>query len=315
MARGGACRSPVARCHSVSRSKDLSAIAVDGHVYSVDRAIKGVRRLGEEWTTPRKAGIGLVTTFSGFCNEHDTELFKLIDSGQMPLNEYGLAQLGYRAIAREVYTKRIGLSLEQSAHEIPGLTGRERREHLKFMRWFHGWTRLALADLERVWAAFDAAAWQGDTPIEGVAFRLRQPPDIMVSGVVAPKWDALGDQIQDPRQTREMQYWTCFLCASGTEGLAVFAWPKAHRSVARHMLTSLRSTHDFANAIAGYVLQTFENAVLAPSWYESLSSRARQTIERFVNNYYTFPGNRHDTPVIEAGVRLVDWEVVEEVSI
>lgn len=105
------CNQRAIRSHSQQRNGWLSAIAENGHVVGVCRQIAAnlYQASPESPPPPRIDRIGLAeaSTFWGYCNQHDTELFKCIE--QHPLQKGSVEQvfaLHLRAMSFERMAKQ-----------------------------------------------------------------------------------------------------------------------------------------------------------------------------------------------------------------
>src|ERR1700740_1426347 len=95
----GPCVQPVIKAHSISRSAALSKIARSGHVYQPDSNPFQLQKGGGA-IQHRLRGINEATTFTGFCSQHDSSLFKSVDVGDLVLTHEQLFFLHYRALCR-----------------------------------------------------------------------------------------------------------------------------------------------------------------------------------------------------------------------
>ena len=79
------CQSPSIRSHSQHKAGSLSRIAENGHVMGVSRHIAAslYDATPECFPLPRIDYIGVreASTFWGYCNRHDTELFDCLETG------------------------------------------------------------------------------------------------------------------------------------------------------------------------------------------------------------------------------------------
>ncbi len=113
--------------HSQQREGQLRAIADNGMVYAIDRNIYGrLKAFGKEPALRlKKVGISEASTFSGFCEYHDRELFAPIELKPLRANNREQAFLIYlRSYSYEYLQKlkmRIFLSryLEKCYHVLP----------------------------------------------------------------------------------------------------------------------------------------------------------------------------------------------------
>lgn len=117
------CTQKAIRSHSLQRNGWLSAVAEKGHVVGVCRQIAAnlYRASPESPPTPRLDRIGLAeaSTFWGFCNRHDTELFECIEC--KPLQKGNIEQvfaLHLRAFSYERVAKRNQLVLFRNLPEM-----------------------------------------------------------------------------------------------------------------------------------------------------------------------------------------------------
>lgn len=133
------CTATAIRAHSLQNSRVLDLLVHHGHVTTLAKKIdKGNR--------PKiffdDLGRNQATTFSGFCSEHDAEIFRPIDTKAFCLADpEHLFLVAYRAVARELhavieggvkiqsgYLKRVELGLDSG--DEPGHAGMLAIEHM-----------------------------------------------------------------------------------------------------------------------------------------------------------------------------------------
>lgn len=61
--------------HSISNKRILNKISDNGHVITYEVILKS----GKLYFDFKEKGINNVSTFPGFCSEHDSDIFRLID--------------------------------------------------------------------------------------------------------------------------------------------------------------------------------------------------------------------------------------------
>ena len=105
------CQDRISRAHTVPKSGSLKRIARDGHVYSFVPSLENLRK-NQGTLAPELLGIQKASTFTGFCAWHDRSIFAPLEQQKF----YGTPEqcflLGYRALAREFYTKRAATRLQ-----------------------------------------------------------------------------------------------------------------------------------------------------------------------------------------------------------
>jgi hypothetical protein len=68
--------------YSIQKNGQLSAIADNGHVYTFSRDVGTIKKNNGRLTLER-CGVRKVSTFRGFCDEHDSRLFSPIDTNPL----------------------------------------------------------------------------------------------------------------------------------------------------------------------------------------------------------------------------------------
>lgn len=98
-----ACKERAIRSHSVQNSRVLDLLVRDGHVKAFGRRID--KRVGP---VIQFADVGRheATTFTGFCSEHDREIFAAIETRRFdPTSPQHLFLAAYRALVKELHAQ------------------------------------------------------------------------------------------------------------------------------------------------------------------------------------------------------------------
>lgn len=89
--------------HLLQKNGILNRIAHERHLYEL-----GIDPFKPQTFYFNKIGINEAFTFPGFCNEHDTQIFKEIETGDIDFNNYRTQLLfSYRILANELRKKEI----------------------------------------------------------------------------------------------------------------------------------------------------------------------------------------------------------------
>jgi hypothetical protein len=154
------CGNPAIRSHSQQKEGQLRAIAKDGMVYSPEKNYyKGFK----QGLDMRRIGIGQASTFPGFCDYHDKELFSNVEVRPLTKDDHTQAlPLLLRSLAFEYTQKRRGaIFLEWLLKETKGIIPSESSEE---MAAFQGGMKLFL-DFDGPFyldAAFEALTTNSD---------------------------------------------------------------------------------------------------------------------------------------------------------
>jgi hypothetical protein len=109
------CTATAIRSHSLQNSQVLDLLVRDGHV-------KALRHRIDRTTGPvisfEDVGRNQATTFAGFCSEHDSNIFKAIDTNPFnPIDSEHLFLVAYRAVARELHALMDGATKIQETYQ------------------------------------------------------------------------------------------------------------------------------------------------------------------------------------------------------
>jgi hypothetical protein len=95
------CKRPPIRAHSIQNQRVLDLIQQDGHVMTLRHKIKGNKPVLEF----ERVGRNQASTFTGLCSQHDTELFQVIDTEPLNVeNDEHLQLLAYRSVMHDLHT-------------------------------------------------------------------------------------------------------------------------------------------------------------------------------------------------------------------
>ena len=132
----GNCKGKIVKAHTVQENGSLSLMACEGHVYVV-QAIYGST---DNKMEVRPVGIGLATTFWGFCADHDNKIFLPIEQTSYKSTPQQNFLFAYRSLCKEIYQreafienneKMIAESQTQLQKETLTIYGKQARFALK----------------------------------------------------------------------------------------------------------------------------------------------------------------------------------------
>lgn len=99
------CNEVAINSHLLQKKGILSSISEQQHVYEISLNAYNV-----DFLSFKRTGIGEALSYIGFCNSHDTEIFKEIESGFLDYNNYkAQLLLSYRSLMIERRKKEINI--------------------------------------------------------------------------------------------------------------------------------------------------------------------------------------------------------------
>jgi hypothetical protein len=299
------CSGGIVKAHSV-QGMLLRKIARDGHVYSGTASMANLEKHPGH-ITHELTGVNLASTFTGFCNLHDTKVFAAIENSGFTTGQEQCFLLAYRAICREVFVKRAAVeNAEWLVQNVPA-------RNLEFAKHNLIAAKVGVRDIQWHKDTFDNDLRSGNFgAIEWVSFDLSCTPDFACSSLFLPDYDFAGRQLQDlSERLAIMQLVTFSVLPTDQGGVVVFAWHSTSGHVGWQLASSLSAlgNSSLPHAIVRLAFSYAENTYLSPSWWESLDPAARTALERrsFIAASPDFPAD--GTWLLDDGLRVVNWQV------
>jgi hypothetical protein len=273
------CSAKIVSAHSVQRGMLQKYIAENGHVVQV-KVTAHVDPVGL-LAKPDKVGLNKATTFSGFCSEHDTELFRPLENSTFDFEPKQIALLGYRSVCRELYLKDAEISAADALRnyasvnpDIPGFAEKDERHQIMRLARINARTNFANAK-DRY-----ALMLSDEKPLRYYAIRFADTPVYLNSVTFLPEWDFEGARLQDLSYIAEYKP-ICFSAwAAGNRAAAVFCWHEAADDVCAPFVDSLRRCKKdrLANRVLSMAFEVSDNVVFRGDWWESISEPDRQRL-------------------------------------
>jgi len=197
--------------HSLSRCW-LEALAFEGHVLRF--APPQMRKIeGQKMPVfaPEHVGVGEASVFKGFCNRHDTELFKELDTLDFDPSLENCVRLIYRSVCREISIKHhvVKVWIESPMGKNP--TFFEKNVAPEMGRAVH-----LIAYKQQVETAI---ARRDYSDFEGLVFELSVPPSFIGATTIIPLVTPRGRTL-----TPRVEWLTITVLPTSAGGFAILAW-------------------------------------------------------------------------------------------
>jgi len=310
LANKGKCKGPIIRAHTIQKAGVLSKIAYLGHVYM---------RVNNNEEVPgqpivKKIGINQASTFNGFCAYHDNKIFQEIENSPFLASPLQIFLYGYRALCRDVFTKRVGKEFIQTG--LPNIDqGRESWLQQEMQEWVQAHEHshdLALRELEKEKDLYDTALLKKDfTKMNFYVLETLSAPEVSSSINFIPEYDFQGKSLQDLSkidQPVESIKFSIFSTEKG--GAIIFCWLSEFNGTCRLFLESLEEIPDKnkPDAVIRCAFEYGENTFFSIKWWESLNEDAqskllRRLLSGIENDY------RNPKCLVDFEGPLVDWDI------
>lgn len=256
--------------HSIQRAALLSSVAESGHVIQLSSDIGDLKRSGGR-VASRSVGVGRVSTFRGFCDTHDNQLFKPIDSTPLqPTFEQAFLH-AYRSLCRELFLKENSVALfgEYASH-----TGLDASAVEQFEALLAG-SQLGLRSLQVEKQAYDhTLAERSWEDMRFLVFHFEGAPDVLVAGAVFPDFDLQGRHLQDLSASQPLSALTFAVVPSVWGASFLFAWHKGSDAVCQRFCASIAEyVHEggsLDDLLFRLVFSWSSNHAIRPSYWHAL---------------------------------------------
>lgn len=280
----GQCQGAIVRAHTVPRSGSLSKIARDGQVYVYKSSMNRIIHSNGE-LSPVLQGVGKASTFNGFCQHHDREIFLPLEVEEFESRPDQCMLLAYRAYAIESYNKRAMLKTVDFMKTVD--KGRSTKEQF-FIRMTAGQleigVRAAINDLLAKQPTFDRALQSGDPgAVRAYVIRFDGVQPVMACAGFNPMFDFSGAPLQnlgDLSVTASLITVTSF--CSGDSGYLVLAWLQEDDAVCSAFVESLCAIPDseLTDAVVSMLFEHCENVQISPEWWDGLTDGERSGLSQ-----------------------------------
>lgn len=282
-----ACSGKNIGAHSVSRSKNLQAIAEGGHVYGWP--FPGLNELAKSngFLQPKLIGLKAASTFGGFCAGHDNAIFAPIEKViEITFSVEQCFLLGYRALAYEMYMKAAaGESLSINRDLDIGLAIAQQVGLQADVNLFEYGNQLGQHDQQEDKTLYDAVLISGDySSVRAYIVKFETPPTIMSAGRVAPLYDFSGELLQDGCDPyTKLKHLSLNSIATKDGGAVVLTWLADSDDVCIPFVGSLHKTQTCpADAFTRLIFDNLQNAYWSPRWWDALDDASKLAlIKRF----------------------------------
>lgn len=312
------CSGHIIKAHTVPRTGSLNRIARDGHVYAFVPSIESLSR-NNGIIEPMLLGVRNASTFTGFCSIHDNAIFAPIEKAPFTATQEQCFLLGYRAMARERYTKQ-GLARTSPMRRLAD-RGKNIDQQLEIQllnSLFEYGINAGLNDTKTQMDEYNTRLKSGCySDVRAYVIEIVGDPPVMCSAGWFPSCDFEGNELQDIASTNRLAAMSVTSMWGGENGVVVFQWLAHDDDVCLAFVDSIaRLTDDqIGPALVRLMFEHFENVHIAPAWWEALTQPVRTSlISRMARSANPF-APQLDKPLIDDGLTLPKWPIARRFTV
>ncbi len=266
------CEGKIKSAHSLQNNGVLSKISENGHVvipntdYGKDDLIYDVKDVSKN-----KA-----TTFTGFCDKHDTLVFKDIETKEIDVTSNKQCFLfAYRAFALELHKKKEALKSRQQLFEVRPTLSKE----IEFIAQYR-YAELALNDVSVYKKFFDKALINENYDmIQSTTFTFDYEVSMAACGGFTLTYDIKGNKMNDIHSMEDERLKTLFFTIIPNNGKTyfIFSWIKYDNVFFKDYIQQLEglTEEQFKTYINNFLPSYTENLVIAPSLWSSFTKHQK----------------------------------------
>jgi hypothetical protein len=291
------CSKKIIKAHTISKSRNLKAIAENGHVltYKVNSIFKLLKNDGN--ISIEEIGINNASIFKGFCSYHDKELFSCIEDEDMIFSNKQIFMIAYRSICNELHIKKADLKqkkfiLDYIRDKVTLDFFTSLKEH---MGYYINGIKLAINDLNKVKKIYDQILLE-DRDYDKINYyiiKINKTPDVLVSGNWIADKNFDGQKLID-LSDESVNFNSLNVSSIVTEkgGAFVFSWIDSKELVSNNIYNFIRSFNKLdsklkVNILPKFIFAHFENTYFSPSWWNFLTQEQKKLIEKDIHFIYS----------------------------
>ncbi|OTW84239.1 hypothetical protein BK702_22630 [Bacillus thuringiensis serovar cameroun] len=268
------CEGKIKNAHSLQNNGVLSKIAEDGHVVILHPDFKKDDLICDGKDESKNKA----TTFTGFCDKHDTLVFLDIETKEIDVKSSKQCFLfAYRAFALEMHKKKEQLKSSKQLFKLKPSTTKV----MEFVADYR-FKELSLKDLFEYKLLFDDALMNENYDrIQSTTFTFDYEISMASCGAVTLTHDIKGNVMNDTYSMEDERLKTLFftILPNGGKTYFIFNWLKDETDFFRDYIQQLESLTkgQFRNYINNFLPTYTENLVLAPSLWRSFTEEQKDT--------------------------------------
>ncbi|TVY09066.1 YecA family protein [Paenibacillus cremeus] len=273
------CQGAIKKAHALQNNRILSKIDVGNHVLVAKQKvdINGVTMLMERESRNK------ATTFTGFCDKHDTEVFLDIERGDYTGTQKQNFLFAYRAFAQQFHKTQVAMATHrQLAHERPSLL----RESEEFVMLYRN-RQLEVKDMDEYKAIFDEALLHDKyETIETLNFELPTECKFAICAAFALERDVLGHQLNDVTSFEDERLKSVFITVFPAENKThiLFSWLKEEDGFfSKYKEQLIKLSHEQLQIYLNNLIPLYtENIVMSPLLWDKLTPFSQRKFMRLL---------------------------------
>jgi hypothetical protein len=235
---------------------------------------------------PECQGVQSASTFRGFCDKHDTALFRPVETQPWRASKETAFLLSFRAVSFEVHAKFVAEDVGQwqKLWIDRGFDFSEQADTQQYLEDYLTGVRLCISD-QSIWKKeYDRIYLSADySEYHYLCVEFRPLLPIVACGAMHVEYDFQGRSLQNlTREAPSFEHMTFNITVSDNASIVVFGWVGDPVGPAHEFVRSflMQPSNRLSHAVIRLAFENFENTFMRQSWWDSLSSAVQGMIKR-----------------------------------
>lgn len=311
----GECEGVIGKSHTVSEAMSLKYIGENEHVL-----VRQVNLFGQsvgQVLSLKKLSVHEALTFQGFCNRHDTDLFKSLDRSPFMATHEQLFMQAYRCGCREYYFKacQIQTSLDESQiAELQDLPSDREYKLSPLFELIKESMYRSLGDIIASKEKFEKHLSSRDfRRLQSYVIHARCSPVIACAGAFFPDVLTTGAILQDVTSF-DTNLQSLFVSVIPEESgvFVILSFFDDEAKAPTRFIEDLIRTDKLPDRVIWMCMTRFENTAVKPSWWTQLPNETRDKINEAVQYNADVMDQRLPTFDRMPDIGADDWEILHQ---
>ena len=307
------CTKPIKDAHSVAISALRNISDDKGYVYvnDINDPTEFYFIHEHQSITPKKRTIRRFSTFSGFCNYHDSVLFDEIENKPIIPTTSQINKFWLRTFAMNFYNKRNGyqiLNTFKNANIPPDM----KKEFTNSDVYFRSMDSVK-TQMDNELAEIKNSISNNSQVVNYLFIRIDKKPDLMCCDTIIPEYDFYGNKIHNP-VNGVVQDISLNISCDKKSGFILLSWKKTYAGCSV-FIESLINSKNIISTLLMFIFYKQRNYAYSISWWDSLSISKKNIIMTYFSYKYI---NNVEQNIIYCCMQTdyhtyVDWNIVDTV--
>lgn len=272
------CKEKAINSHSIPKRGSLEAVMDGYHVYhfSPDWFYKAV-------SEPQKIGWKKASTFNGFCNVHDANIFQSIEQVPFEGTETQCLLVGYRSASHEFYNKKTVVDAYKEARMVMdcGLGLEEQISVQLTAQNFIDQNGRSQDELNHLKTLYEGFLFKGtEEEFNYFYIQLSGKPSVVSSGTIHTNLDCEGNilyEIDNQNDWGEVLAYGTLV--DETDTYLIFSWPAKYSSCQKYIKSFLKNPGNLVPNIYQNLFWRSENTFFSKDWWNSLRDYEKSQVK------------------------------------